>query len=415
MAWNEPGGNNNKPDDPWGNRNNSGGPPDLDEVFKNIKKKLDGLFGGGKGSGNNPFGERNQSNGGGNGSGGNWGSSGGVPGGFSPKLVGIVAAVILALWVFSGFYILQPAEQGVITQFGRYKKTVGSGLHWRIPWPVQNLEVLDVEQIRSVRLRDQPILTQDENIVDVDMAVQYKIKSAEDYLFKVRSPDSTLEEVVESAVREVIGQTNMEPVLTTGRDAVGVSTRSSVQEILDIYGTGIQVTAVNLERAQPPEQVQAAYSDAIKAREDKERFINEAQAYKNSVLPQARGEAQQIIEESLAYKSQVENAAEGESRRFSALYEEYKKAPEITRDRLYIEAMESVLSNSSKVLMDAEGGNNLMYLPLDKLMEGSGSSGRSSPGTSSLPANVPTPSTNFPRSTTDTARETLRNRSRSAQ
>ncbi len=414
MAWNEPGGNNNN-NDPWGNRNNSGGPPDLDEVFKNIKKKLDGLFGGGKSGGNNPFGERNQSNGGGNGSGGTWGSGGGIPGGLSPKLIGIVAAVILALWVFSGFYILQPAEQGVITQFGRYKKTVGSGLHWRIPWPVQNLEVLDVEQIRSVRLRDQPILTQDENIVDVDMAVQYKIKSAEDYLFKVRSPDSTLEEVVESAVREVIGQTNMEPVLTTGRDAVGVSTRSSVQDILDTYGTGIQVTAVNLERAQPPEQVQAAYSDAIKAREDKERFINEAQAYKNSVLPQARGEAQQIIEESLAYKSQVENAAEGESRRFTSLYEEYKKAPEITRDRLYLEAMESVLSNSSKVLMDAEGGNNLMYLPLDKLMEGSGSTNRTQPGTSSLPATGPAPSTSFPRSSTDTARDTLRSRSRRAQ
>lgn len=415
MAWNEPGGNKNN-DDPWGNRNNSGGPPDLDEVFKNIKKKIDRLLGGSKGGGNNPFGERNQSNGGGNGSGGgNWGSAGGLPNGLSPKLIGIVAAVILGLWIFSGFYILQPAEQGVITQFGKYKKTVSSGLHWRIPWPVQNLEVLDVEQIRSVRLRDQPILTQDENIVDVDMAVQYNIKSAEDYLFNVRSPDSTLEEVVESAVREVIGQTTMEPVLTTGRDAVGISTRDSVQQILDEYGTGIQVTAVNLERAQPPEQVQAAYSDAIKAREDKERFINEAQAYKNAVLPQARGEAQQIIEESLAYKSQVENAAEGESRRFSALYEEYKKAPEITRDRLYLEAMESVLSNSSKVLMDAEGGNNLMYLPLDKLMEGSGGNNRSQPGTSSLPATAPSPSSNYPRSTNDTARESLRSRSRRAE
>ena len=416
MAWNEPGGNNN---DPWGNRNNSGGPPDLDEVFKNLKKKIDGLLGGGKGGGNSPFGDNNSSNGGGqNGSGNNWGGGGSaIPGGLSPKLMGLIGFVILALWIFSGFYILQPAEQGVVTQFGKYKKTVGSGLHWRVPWPVQNLEVLDVEQIRSVRLRDQPILTQDENIVDVDMAVQYKVKSAEDYLFNVRDPDSTLEEVVESAVREVVGQTNMEPVLTTGRDAVGVSTRSSVQDILDGYGTGIQVTAVNLERAQPPEQVQAAFSDAIKAREDKERFINEAQAYRNEVLPRARGEAQQLIEQSLAYRAQIEKAAEGESHRFSALLEEYKKAPEITRDRLYIEAMESVLSNSSKVLMDSEGGgNNLMYLPLDKLMESQGGSARSMPGTSSLPAAPPVSATQVPRSRVpDSTRDALRTRSRNSQ
>ena len=416
MAWNEPGGNNNN-NDPWGNRNNSGGPPDLDEVFKNIKKKIDAMLGG-KGGGNNSFGEQNQS--GGNGSGNNWGSGSGskgpgFPNGVSPMLVGIVAFALLCLWIFSGIFILQPAEQGVITQFGRYKKTVGSGLHWRVPWPVQNLEVLDVEQIRSVRLSDQPILTQDENIVDIDMAVQYNIKSAEDYLFNVRSPDGTLEEVVESAVREVIGQTNMEPVLTTGRDAVGISTRDSVQEILDGYGTGIQVTAVNLERAQPPEQVQAAYSDAIKAREDKERFINEAQAYRNAVLPQARGEAQQVIEESLAYKSQVENAAEGESRRFSALLKEYQKAPEITRDRLYLEAMESVLSNSSKVLMDAEGGNNLMYLPLDKLIEGGSGNNRSQPGTSSLPSAPPSRGTTLPSRSADTARDLSRSRARGTQ
>ena len=223
--------------------------------------------------------------------------------------------------------------------------------------------------------------------------------------------------MVESAVREVVGQTNMEPVLTTGRDAVGVSTRSSVQDILDGYGTGIQVTAVNLERAQPPEQVQAAFSDAIKAREDKERFINEAQAYRNEVLPRARGEAQQLIEQSLAYRAQIEKAAEGESNRFSALLEEYKKAPEITRDRLYIEAMESVLSNSSKVLMDSEGGgNNLMYLPLDKLMESQGGSARSMPGTSSLPAAPPVSATQVPRSRVpDSTRDALRTRSRNSQ
>ncbi len=425
MAWNEPGGNNN---DPWGNRNNSGGPPDLDEVFKNLKKKIDGLLGGGKnrsggGNGGNPFGGNDDEPGGSGHNGGSWGSGGGsgktgglgLPGGFSPIILGIGAFVLLALWVFSGFYILQPAEQGVITQFGKYKKTVGSGLHWRVPWPVQNLEVLDVEQIRAVQLEDELVLTQDENIVAIDMAVQYKIKSAEDYLFNVRNPDSTLQEVLESALREVVGQTTMEPVLTTGREVVGDATLASVQGILDNYGAGVQVTAVNLERAQPPEQVQAAFSDAIKAREDKERYINVAQAYRNEILPKARGEAQQILEESLAYQAQVEKAAEGESRRFTALLEEYNKAPQITRDRLYIEAMESVLSNSSKVLMDAEGGNNLMYLPLDKLMNQQGGATQSLPGTSSLPAPSPTPGTTLPRRVPDTTRDSLRSRSREAQ
>ena len=425
MAWNEPGGG--KDNDPWGNRNNSGGPPDLDEVFKNLKKKVDGLLGGGNNrgggrDGGNPFGGGNDDEpGGGNswGSGGNGGKRGaglGLPGGFSPMLLGIGAFVLLALWVFSGFYILQPAEQGVITQFGKYKKTVSSGLHWRVPWPVQSLEVLDVEQIRAVSLEKELVLTQDENIVGIDMAVQYKIKDAEEYLFNVRNPDSTLGDVVESAVREVIGQTNMEPVLTTGREVVGGETLASVQDILDNYGAGIQVTAVNLERAQPPEEVQAAFSDAIKAREDKERYINLAQAYRNEILPKARGEAQQIIEESLAYQAQVENAAEGESMRFSALLEEYKKAPDITRDRLYLDAMESVLSNSSKVLMDTQGaGNNLMYLPLDKLMNQPGNSSQGLPGTSSLPAPLPTPSTQLPRRVPETSREALRSRSREAQ
>jgi len=420
MAWNEPGGNNN---DPWGNRNNSGGPPDLDEVFKNLKKKIDGLLGGNsdRGRNGNPFGEDQDEPSGGQGPSGNpWGQGGnrggGFPGSLSPKLIGIGALLLALLWLFSGIYILQPAEQGVITQFGKYKKTVGSGLHWRVPWPVQNIEILDVEQRRAFQLTDQLILTQDENIVDIDMAVQFKIKSAEDHLFNVRDPVTTLQEVVESAVREVIGQTNMQPVITTGRQTVDSATLASVQEILDSYGSGIDITAVELNRAQPPEEVQAAFSDVIKAREDKERFINEAEAYRNEVLPKARGEAQQIIEESLAYKAQVENAAEGESRRFSALLEEFEKAPEITRDRLYLEAMESVLSNSSKVLMDAEGGNNLMYLPLDKLMNQSGGENRTMPGTSSLPNTAPSPGTQLPRRLPETnSRQNLRSRSRESR
>ncbi|MFK8079085.1 MAG: FtsH protease activity modulator HflK [Granulosicoccus sp.] len=352
MAWNEPGGNDN---DPWGNRkNNNGGPPDLDEVIKNLKNWFNSALGNKGGSG-----------------GGNRGSGpGGVlPGGnLGGKGLGIVAAILGIVWILSGIYVVQPAQAAVVTQFGAYVKTTSPGPHWHIPWPFQVVEKVDVEEIRSARLTNQLILTQDENIVDIDLAVQYNIKSAEDYLFNVRGPDRTLEEVVESAVREVIGATALESVLTTGRDEVWNTTAGSLQDVLDEYNIGIFVTAVNLERAQPPEQVQAAFSDAIKAREDKERTINEARAYSNQVLPRARGDAQRALEESEAYKTRVEQAALGESERFKSLLAEYKKAPEVTRERLYLEAMETVMSNTSKVMVDNEGGNSLMYLPIDQLV-----------------------------------------------
>ncbi len=404
MAWNEPGGNDN---DPWGNRKNSGGPPDLDEVFKNLKKKLDGLFG------------KQQRRGGSNGSGGG-GMHSGLPGGnLSGKAAGLIAAVLGVIWLLSGIYVVQPAQSGVITQFGRLVETTGPGPHWHIPWPVQQVERVDVEQIRSANLVGQQILTQDENIVDIDMTVQYNIKNAADYLFNVSLPDQTLAEVVESAVREVIGGTTLEPVLTTGRDVVWNTTQDSLQRILDEYESGLNVTAVNLERAQPPEEVQAAFSDAVKAREDKERFINEAQAYRNEVLPQARGDAQGVLEASEAYKTRVEQAALGESERFLSLLGEYEKAPGVTSERLYIEAMESVLSNTNKVLVDqSEGGsNNLMYLPLDKLMEqnqnrrNSGSEQEGRPSLSSLNNDSPR-FADLPMDSTDRAREDLRSRER---
>lgn len=359
MAWNEPGGNDN---DPWGNRkNNSGGPPDLDEVVKNLKKWFESLAG---------------SKGGG---GGASRSGGGLPGGsIGGKGVALVAGIVGIVWLASGIYVIQPAQAGVVTQFGAYVRTTTPGPHWRIPWPIQTLEKVDVEEIRSAKLVNQLILTQDENIVDLDLAVQYNIKSAQDYLFNVRGPDRTLEEVVESAVREVVGSTDLESVLTTGRDVVWNTTLDSLQEVLDDYKAGIFVTAVNLERAQPPEEVQAAFSDAIKAREDKERFINEAEAYRNEVLPRARGDAQRALEESEAYKTRVQQAAIGESERFLSLLGEYTKAPEVTRERLYLEAMESVLGNTSKVLMDNDSGNSLMYLPIDQLINNSGP--RTSPG-----------------------------------
>ncbi|NND91786.1 MAG: FtsH protease activity modulator HflK [Granulosicoccus sp.] len=348
MAWNEPGGNDN---DPWGNRNkNSGGPPDLDEVFKNLKNWFESLAGKKGGSPRS-------------------GGVGGLPGGgIGGKGIGLILAVLGAVWLLSGIYVIQPAQAGVVTQFGAYVKTTTPGPHWRIPWPIQQVEKVEVEEIRSAKLTNQMILTQDENIVDIDLAVQYNIKSAEDYLFNVRGPDRTLEEVVESALREVVGSTVLESVLTTGRDVVWNTTLDNLQEVLDDYNAGIFVTAVNLERAQPPEEVQAAFSDAIKAREDKERFVNEAQAYSNEVLPRARGDAQRALEESEAYKARVEQAAIGESQRFLSLLTEYSKAPEVTRERLYLEAMETVLGNTNKVLIDNDGGNSLMYLPIDQLV-----------------------------------------------
>jgi membrane protease subunit HflK len=267
--------------------------------------------------------------------------------------------------------VIQPAEAGVVTQFGKHVATTGPGPHWRIPWPVQAVERIDVEQIRAARLSEQLILTQDENIVDIELSVQYNVKSAEDFLFNVRNPDQTLEQVVESALREVIGSTDLESAYTTGRHEVTTSTRDILQEVLDTYGTGISVTAVSLERAQPPKEVKAAFDDVVKAREDKERTISVAQGYSNELLPRARGDAQRALEESEAYKTRVEQAALGESQRFLSLLAEYEKAPAVTRERLYLETMETVFSNTSKVMIDnkAGGGNSLMYLPIDKILE----------------------------------------------
>lgn len=356
MAWNEPGGNNDQ--DPWGNRKNNGsGPPDLDEVFKNLQNKFGGLFGrqgsGGKSSGGS--------------------SSGG--GNIGPRGFLIIGGILAVFWLASGIYIIQPAERGVVTRFGEYSKTTLPGPHWHWPWPVAALERVNVDQIRSVRLRPQQMLTKDENIVEIDMSVQYNISDAAKYLFNVRSPDLTLEEVAESAIREVIGQNNMDPIITQGRSAIAQSTLENMQAIMESYGTGIMVTTVNLESAQPPEAVQAAFSDAIKAREDEQRYINESEAYANEVVPRARGDARRILEEAKAYRTEVVKAAEGESARFLALLDEYKKAPEVTRDRLYIQSLENVLQNSSKVLLDTgESNNSLMYLPIDKLMQQGGSS-----------------------------------------
>jgi len=398
MAWNEPGNNGNDKD-PWGNRNNSGGPPDLDEFFKNLGDKLNGLLGG-KG--------KKRSGGGGN-----------FPSG--PKLSGMAVSVIASLlfigWLLTGFYVVQPAESGVVTQFGRHVRTTQSGLNWHIPWPVQAVTRVNTQERNSTQVERQLALTKDENLVEIALNVQYRIANAEDYLFNVRLPDTTVTQAAESALREVVGRTEMTPLITTGRDAVRIEIEESLQSIMQDYVAGIEIAQVNITYSEAPEEVRGAFEDVIKAREDKERFISESEAYRNEILPRARGDAQRVIEEAVAYKAEVSEASVGESQRFLSLLEEYQKAPEVTRDRLYIESMESVLSNTSKVLVDGDNGNNLMYLPLDKLMDNSparANNRNSQTGAGNISPNA-VDLTRVP-STTDTVvpRSTARSRSRGA-
>ncbi|MCB1733741.1 MAG: FtsH protease activity modulator HflK [Gammaproteobacteria bacterium] len=351
MAWNEPGGGNN---DPWGGgRGGDQGPPDLDEVLRKLQDKLGGLFGGKSG-----------------GDGGNGATPirGGKSGGAG---FGLLLGLGLVLWVASGIYIIEPAERGVVLRFGQYAETTGEGPHWHIPYPIETVEKVDVDQVRSVSHKTS-MLTQDENIIEIEMAVQYRVKSASDYLFQTRSPDATLKQATESAVREVIGQSKMDFVLTEGRSEIVARTEDLIQQLVDRYQTGLQITSVNLQDAQPPEPVQAAFADAIKAREDEQRLKNEAEAYASEIIPKARGEADRRLKAAEAYKSEVIANAEGEAARFESLLVEYTKAPKVTRERLYLETIEQVLGNTSKILVDVEGGNSLMYLPVDKLMQRSG-------------------------------------------
>jgi len=333
MAWNEPGGG---PQDPWKSPRRGGEGPNLDQWFKDLGGKLGGK-GGVKGPG-----------------------AGGI---------GLLAGIGLAVWLASGIYIVNEGQRGVVMQFGKYVGTSLPGPHWHLPYPIQTVETVDVDQFRSKQIKMQ-ILTSDENIVDVDVAVQYNVKDPAQYLFNTRDPDVTLQEVSQSAVREVIGKNSMDFVLTEGRTEIAAQVKAVVQATLDSYGTGLDIKSVNLQDAQPPEPVQPAFADAIKAREDEQRFINEAEAYANGIIPQARGQATQMIEEARAYRARVSKAAEGEAKRFNDLLVEYRKAPEVTRERLYLETVESVLGKSSKVVMDVQGGNNVLYLPLDRMMRG---------------------------------------------
>jgi len=343
MAWNEPGGNGKK--DPWsGNRGGNQSPPDLDEVFRNLQKKFGSLFGG---------------------KGGRGGSSVSAPGGGVG--VGLVLALVVLLWLITGFYKIEEAERGVVLRFGEHVATTEKGLHWRWPVPIESVEKVNIAERRQVPYKA-TVLTKDENIIDLQGTLQYKIDSAEKYLFNVKNPEVSLNHAIESAIRLSVGQSKMDFIITEGRDEIAFRIQNTVQDIVDQYGTGISIKEVNIQDVNPPQPVRQAFQDVIQAREDKQRSINEAEAYRNEVLPKARGAAARMLEEADAYQNEVVAKAEGEADRFNKLLKEYNKAPQVTRDRLYLDMMESVLNKSSKVMVDVKGGNNLLYLPLDKLM-----------------------------------------------
>ncbi len=360
----------------WGNDPNSGnrgnkgggGPPDLEDLWRDFNRRLNTIFG----------------NKGGGGSGGNEG--GGLPS-FSPRQfgggIGIIGALVALVWLGSGFYIVDASQRGLVLQFGSYKETTEPGLRWRLPWPIQSHEVVNLSGVRTVEvgyrgsektkvLKEALMLTDDENIVSVQFAVQYLLKDPKDYIFKNRHPDDSVIGAAETAIREVVGKNKMDFVLYEGRDVIAANTQKLMQDILDRYATGIQIRAVTMQSTQPPEQVQASFDDAVKAGQDRERQKNEGQAYANDVIPRARGTASRLSQEANGYKSRLIATAEGDSSRFKQILVEYNKAPEVTRTRLYLDTVQQVYSSTSKVLIDAKGQGNLLYLPLDKLMQAAG-------------------------------------------
>jgi membrane protease subunit HflK len=370
--------NANRPDDDSGSSGNNNrprgqgpnqGPPDLDELWRDFNRKLGGLFGG-RGSGN-----------GGRPNGGNGGN------GMKPDMknagvgLGLVAAVAVLIWLGTGFFIVNEGQQAVITQFGRYKTTVGAGFNWRLPYPIQRHEVVVVTQIRSIDvgrdsivrstgLRESAMLTEDENIVEIKFAVQYRLSDARAYLYESKSPTDAVVQVAETAVREVVGKMKMDAALAEERDQIAPRVRTLMQTILDRYKVGVEVVGINLQHGglRPPEQVQAAFDDVLKAGQERERAKNEAQAYANDVVPRATGTASRLKEESEAYKARIVAQAQGDAQRFGAVLTEYQRAPQVTRDRMYTDAMQQIYTNTTKVLVDSKQGSQLLYLPLDKLI-----------------------------------------------
>jgi membrane protease subunit HflK len=342
MAWNEPGGNNQ---DPWGGKRNNDGPPDLDEALKNFQKKINGLFGGKGNGGSN--GGNNEGN------------------GLSGAAIGVGLLVAVIIYFAMGVYQLDAQERSLILRLGKFHSIQEPGLHWNPPL-IDKRFTVNVTVEREYRTGGL-MLTEDESIVEVPVTVQYNIADIRDYVLNVKDPVVSLQHASDSALRHVVGSTDLDQVLSDGRDKIALEMRQRLQKYLDSYETGINIVVVNIQEAKPPAAVKDAFDDVVKAKEDQERFKNQAQAYSNGIIPEARGQAQRTIEEANAYRDQVVAKAEGESERFNQLLVEYSKAPEVTRERLYIDAIEAVMGNSSKILIDVEGGNNMMYLPLDKL------------------------------------------------
>ncbi len=352
MAWNEPGGGK----DPWGGGNKGEGPPDLDEALRKLKDRLSGMFGGAGGSG-----------------------------GAGPRLPVMLGALVVIIVAFSflrgernwllGLYQVDEQERAVVLRLGKYNDTIGPGLHWNPPL-IDQVQIVRVTQEREYLSTKGKglMLTEDENIVELPLTVQYNIKDAKDFVLNVKNPETSLKQATDSAIRHVVGSSKLDDVVSTGREEIGAAVKLRLQQYLDDYGTGIRVVEINIQKAEPPSAVKEAYDDVIKAREDQERVVNEAQAYANGIIPEARGAAQRVLEEAMAYREKVIAEADGESQRFEQLLTEYRKAPEVTRQRLYLDAVQQVMSSSSKVLVDVEGGNNMIYLPLDKLVQSGGSS-----------------------------------------
>ena len=412
------GGNDRGP-----NKGPRQGPPDLDELWRDFNRKLGGLFGGKKNAGrgnNGMFGGGNRGDG-----------SGGNGGGFQPDMksagigVGLIAGVVALIWLGTGFFIVQEGQQAVITQFGKYKATAGAGFNWRLPYPIQRHELIFVTQIRSVDvgrdtvikatgLRESAMLTEDENIVEIKFAVQYRLSDARAFLFESKSPSEAVVQAAETAVREVVGKMRMDSALSDERDQIAPRVRALMQKILDRYKVGIEVVGINLQQGgvRPPEQVQAAFDDVLKAGQERERSKNEAQAYANDVIPRAVGSASRLKEEADAYKSRIVAQAQGDGQRFSSVLAEYQKAPQVTRDRMYLDSMQQIYSNVTKVLVDSKQGSNLLYLPLDKVMQMAGQDGGAVVAPS--PAPVVPPATGLP-STDSRSRDASRTRDRESR
>jgi membrane protease subunit HflK len=347
-------------DPQWGKKNNSG-PPDLEAILRDFNNKIAALFGG-KG-----------------------GNKGGAPGGSAPSGnygsgIGLVVVIIALIWGASGFYIVDASQRGVVLRFGKYLEATQPGPRWHLPFPIETVEIVNLSQVRTVEvgyrdnvknkiLQESLMLTDDENIIDIQFAVQYFLKDPADYLFNNRDPDENVRQAAETAIREVVGKNKMDFVLYEGREQVAAETTKLIQDILDRYKSGILVSKVTMQNTQPPEQVQAAFDDAVKAGQDRDRQKNEGQAYANDVVPRARGAAARLIQEADGYKQSVIANAEGDASRFKQILVEYDKAPQVTRERMYLEMMQQILSNSSKVMVEQKGSNNLLYLPLDKLIQ----------------------------------------------